>query len=263
MQEICPASQWILKKYFHLLSQLDLHLEDFELAHSITELQKFLWNDYANTYIEYIKTDKTDIGFAKELFSQYIIRLSPYMPFETQAIWESMGPEKPLLANIKIDPNFGKTLNIHNAGDFEIVIDVINKLRSLRGLYNIDPAEKIEIFCESELLKKYQNYLLLVSKSKLIQQTKTNLFDIKINENITLNFDLKSKIISKDKQIQKTDKTIIDLNKQITRLQSKIQNPRFLENATSEIIQSSRNDLIQRKIDLQNQNEKLAILQSL
>ena len=82
-----PASVWILEKYIELEDILEYQLGTYELNKSIDALYKFLWDYYADWYVEYLKTDDTQTVFAKELFKQYTITLSPYSPFETEALW--------------------------------------------------------------------------------------------------------------------------------------------------------------------------------
>ncbi len=65
---LSSASFWILSKYYQLEKTLDANLKIYELAHSVTAIYKFLWDDYANWYVEFLKTSEDDMTFAVELF---------------------------------------------------------------------------------------------------------------------------------------------------------------------------------------------------
>ena len=85
---LSPASLWILKKFITLENNLNLAIAEYDIAHAIDELYKFLWNDFADWYVEYLKTDSLDLAFAKELYKNFVVLLSPYAPFETEVLWK-------------------------------------------------------------------------------------------------------------------------------------------------------------------------------
>ena len=270
---LSSASFWILSKYYQLEKTLDANLQTYELAHSVAAIYKFLWDDYANWYVEFLKTSEADMDFAKELFRQFTITCSPYCPFETEALWSQyFGEEKLLAAEVK-DPNWSlKALelyfgypDIHSLEpdkryiEFESIIAFISSIRSLKGLFAIDPVVQVQIYSSSDLLIQYQDYIKLLARAEINIEEKTTLYEVK-NNNFTYQIDILSYVKDKEFEINRTNKLIENLNKQILQLESQLANEKFVANAEPEVILEKRRDLSFRKLELQEQVSKLDFL---
>ena len=175
MTNLSPASLWILDRFLQLEIELEKHLIDYELTHSVEGLYNFLWDDYADWYVEYLKTDDSQVSFAKELFKQFVVTISPYMPFESQALWQDFFGETELLANVvkvNLDQEYLSQLKsdygTQSVIEFNTVISLIKNLRSTRGLFRIDPATKLEIISNNENINVYSKYIELIGITSII-----------------------------------------------------------------------------------------------
>jgi valyl-tRNA synthetase len=270
---LSSASFWILAKYHHLEKTLETNLTTYELAHSVTAIYKFLWDDYANWYVEFLKTSESDMTFAKELFRQFTITCSPYCPFETEALWQEYFGEKELLASeIKDFEWTKKALQLHfdypdmenlekdsRFVEFESIISFISSIRSLKGLFAIDPVVQVHIYSTSQLLIQYQNYIKLLARAEINNETKSSLYEVK-NNNFTYQINILSYVKDKEFEINRTNKLVESLNKQISGLESQLANEKFVANAEPEVIDEKRRDLNTRKLELQEQGNKLEFL---
>jgi HAD superfamily hydrolase (TIGR01509 family) len=255
---LSSGSLWIATKFETLVNQLDSHAKRYEFAHSIQEMYSFVWDDYADWYIEYLKTDSHQLPFAYELFKQLIIVLSPYMPFETQVIWSELYQEKNLLAFEVFDINWISKYDSSQVllEEFTDIIELVAEVRSLRGLFAIDPAIYLEIYSSSELFERYRDFLKLSGRVELIlsDQTKTY-YDHKLGYSI----DILSYIKDKNAEIIRTQKNIESLQKQIRGLESQLANQKFIEHADSEVIQEKHTQLTERNSELVQNLRKLEL----
>ncbi len=275
VSSLSSASVWILEKYLDLEAELEKNLASYELAHSVDALYRFLWDYYADWYVEYLKTDESQLTFAKELFRQYVITLSTYAPFETETLWEEFFKEKRLLAfepknamwarDLQVDiykynqsQSSQDTLKLQSK-EFGVIINFIEQLRSLRGLFAIDPANPLIVYSQTPILFKYLNYIRLVAKAELINKTKTGLYEVD-NLGYTFAIEIFDYVKDKDKEIKRTEKIIQDLQKQIGALNGQLQNDKFLANAEIEIVKEKKADLRDRELELNQQEEKLKML---
>jgi valyl-tRNA synthetase len=262
---LTPASVWIFQKYLELEKILDESLTSYELSHSIDALYKFLWDSYADWYVEYLKTDNTQQIFSKELLRQYVITLSPYSPFETEALWTEYFKAEGLLANVVKDRNWSKhvfeSLNSDlSAGDeFENVVKFIENLRSLRGLFAIDPANLMEIYTTDLTLNKYVDFIKLTGRALVVNDSKPEFYTV-TSSKASYSVDIFKYIKDRQSEITRTQKIIQDLEKQIIGLESQLSNPKFVENAEPEIIQEKKQNLMDRNVELAQQKAKLDIL---
>jgi valyl-tRNA synthetase len=271
---LSSASFWILAKYYQLEKDLDTNLDSYELAHSVGAIYKFLWDDYANWYVEFLKTSDGDMAFAKELFKQFTVTCSPYCPFETEVLWKEHFGEKELLASVVKDPlwsakalelyfNYPDLNTLEKDGryvEFESVIGFISSIRSLKGLFAIDPVVQIQIYSDSPLLKRFENYIKLLARAEILPPNSSTLYEVK-HKNFSYQIDILSYIKDKEFEINRTNKLIDSLNKQITGLESQLANEKFVANAETEVIEEKRSDLSSRKLELQEQMSKLEFLQ--
>ncbi len=271
---ISNASFWILAKYHELETKLDESNSRYELTHSVDAIYKFLWDNYADWYIEYLKTDTDQIPFAKDLFKQFIITTSPYCPFETEALWQNFFDQKTLLAQTVKDfewtaKAFSIHFNINNLEnltkdkrytEFQTVVDFVQNLRSTRGLFAIDPANLIQIYTTDNDLLKYKDFIKMIAKTELISKSRTDLYTVKNNE-INYSIDILSYIKDKTIEISRTNKIIVDLEKQITGQEAKLNNPKFVENAEAEVIVETKEAIQKRTAELTEQKAKLEFLE--
>ncbi len=264
---LAPASWWILQKYLELQDNLEHNLQNYELAHSVDALYDFLWNNFADWYVEYLKTDETQIPFAKNLFRQFILTLSPLMPFETEVLWsEFFGQTNILAFVIKNDEQYRQLWSKTNdnqakAEEFAVIIRFIQDLRSTRGLFAIDPARSIQVYSQSILLSQYNKFIQLMTRSEIIPEQKQGLYNVQ-KEGYEYSLDILAYIPDKQAEINRTNKIIKTLEKQISSLQEQLQNPNFIQNADPEVVVEKQQQLEQRKHELEQQQSKINFLNS-
>jgi valyl-tRNA synthetase len=261
--QLSPASKWILEKYIELEHAIEQHVDSMELAHAIDGIYTFVWDYYADWYVEYLKTDSSQIPFATELYRQLIVTIAPFVPFETEAIWKEFFGSQQLLASYIKDVAWSRTVlnsndNI-NSAEFVSIKDAVEKLRSLRGLFQLDPAVKIECQSQNEQLLNNADFFATIARTSLTAGS-TGTYEIKgIGWSIFL--DVLAYIKDISGQIAHTNKTILSLTKQITQLESQLGNESFLAHAEQEAIEQKKVDLATRKSELHEQETKLGFLQ--
>ncbi|NJS40839.1 hypothetical protein HC766_00335 [Candidatus Gracilibacteria bacterium] len=164
------------------------------------------------------------------------------------------------MANYKKDLGWGREYVIEYVEEFELIKSVVEKLRSLRGLFAIDPATRITVYSGSQLLQKYSQYLGFIAKCDVKKFNDGKLYEVKINQANSFGIDILSYVMDRVEEINKTNKEIASLEKQIGGLEKKLSNLKFIEHASVETVEESKENLSQRKIELENQREKLEVL---
>jgi valyl-tRNA synthetase len=260
LHQLSPASIWILQKYLQLENNLEENLQSYELAHSVDGLYKFLWDFYADWYVEYLKSDSSQITFAKELFKQFIITLNPYSPFQTEALWQDFFGEREVLAFTTKDPNWAKNIWLEVdktlVEEFQTIVDFVSDIRSLKGLFAIDPVVFLEVNSSTQVLKKYQDFVKSSARVHILDKSSENLYQV-TGQNYTYKIDIIKYIPDFQKEIKRTEKIIESLEKQIMVLQNQLQNESFLKNAEVEVVAQKRQDLSQRQLEKTQQEQKL------
>jgi valyl-tRNA synthetase len=262
--QLSAPSIWILKKFISLQQNLKSSVAEYDIAHAIDDLYKFLWNDYADWYVEYLKTDATDLLFAKELYKQYVLLLSPYSPFETQALWQDFFGESNPIAFEVVNENWPVEIlenqnNNSSSEEFESIVSFIQSIRSQKGLFGLDPATQIEVYSTSEILSKYHDLIFKMSRSKIISQEKTTLYNVRL-DGFEYSLDINDLVKDKPLELNRTQKIILDLEKQVSQLENQLSNQGFLDSAEEEVILEKKEQLQTRNNEIQLQKDKLEFL---
>lgn len=101
-EKLSFASLWVLAKFEKCEEEVKVSLEKLEIASVIDVLYRFLWDEFAAWYLEFLKTESSDLEFGKAIFEKYIIILSPFAPFISQSLWENFFGKTDLLANLNL-----------------------------------------------------------------------------------------------------------------------------------------------------------------
>ena len=260
------SSKWILEKYIQLEEILENSAQNFEFAQSVEAIYSFLWDDYADWFVEYLKTDESQIIFAKELFRQFTITASPYIPFETEALWVEFFGQNELLAFELKDQNWSQNVLVQNmqidSNKFVQVVEIITQLRSIKGLFGLDPVTRLEIFCDQEWLLDFDKFLKVTAKVDLNIEKKTGLYTFEVEQN-HISLDILKYIKDKKAETDRTNKLMENLSKQISALQNQLKNESFLQKADPEIILDKKSDLAQRQKEMEAQKNKLVLIEGL
>jgi valyl-tRNA synthetase len=234
------------------------------LAHSVDALYRFLWDYYADWYVEYLKTDSTSIPFAKELFKQYIALLYPYAPHECEALWREFFHEDTLLAFAVYDASWSSSFELGEARkveEFEAVVDSITNLRSIRGLFGINPGTSIELHTDLDALNTYAQFIALTAKTSVVMGSKTGLYEV-INRTgaVIGGIDVLKYISDMTAEIERTRSAIGQHEKNRDLIQGQLNNSQFLEKAAAEVVQEKRDQLLSEIAAIEKQMQKLAFL---
>jgi valyl-tRNA synthetase len=264
-------SIWILQKFIQLENDLEQNLQIYELAHNVESLYKCLWDNFADWYVEYLKTDDSQVGFAVELFKRFIILLYPYLPFETEVLWKefilkhslSEGKDE-LLAFVQKDPVWSKQILGRNqnesAQEFELSVDFVKDLRSLRGLFAIDPGTEVKVYTKSKEILQFKQFIKLVAKAELAEESPINMYTVNKGE-YEYSLDIFAYIKDRDSEIKRTQKLMEKLQKQIDSLERQLANEEFMEKAGEAVVEDKKKNLQERKLELIQQEEKMGFLE--
>ena len=206
-KELSLASIWILAKFEDCLKEVNISVQKLEISNVIETLYRFLWDEFAAWYLEFLKTDNSDLEFGKVIFEKYIILLSPFAPFVSQFLWENFFGKKDLLAtlsskdlqdlsNLKdledLEKNNIKNSLVKNSKnkeislefgsitlpkiekkdwikieEFEKIISFVTKIRSLRGLFGIDFGTLITIWTDNSSLFQFGRFAKHLAKVQI------------------------------------------------------------------------------------------------
>ena len=164
LDDLALEDRWILSRVEHVRDEVHRQLEAYNPSAALNAARRLFWAEFCDWYVEIIKPRMRDDG-ARPLAQQIlaatldsILRLlHPFVPFITEALWESLNEIAPRRG---VDAELpGSPLLVHAAwpaacpdwrdGDAERAVelaqDIVRKVREIRARHNVPSAQKTEL----------------------------------------------------------------------------------------------------------------------
>ncbi len=262
------ADEWILSRLQSLISDVDRHFEQFEFSSAGEKIYYFLWHELADWYLEISKLQNNSV--APIVLLDAIKLLHPFTPFVTEKIYQEM-KKKNIIENkeeflaVSSWPQANPRLRkLKIESDFKEIQSLVTNLRDLRAKHSIPYSEKLDAAINTKNNKK-----LFQSQEEAIERlTKTRIQVVpsepsKPEEYLrshSSSFDIYLKISkkTKDEEEERLSKQRKNLENYISKIEAKLQNKSFIENAPKKIVEKEKQKLLEAKETLKKfKNHKI------
>ena len=138
-----PVNQWILSEFNSATQQTALAIESYKFNEAADTLYHFVWNQYCDWYVEFIKPVLADSEETR-LVAAYVLHqtlhlLSPFMPFITEELNAKLfGRDKMLVVADWPAAAAGASADT----GISTVIDIISEIRTMRSEMNVPLSAK-------------------------------------------------------------------------------------------------------------------------
>lgn len=281
------ADQWITSKLQLVISQAHKYFEQFRFDLLAQLLYEFVWNEYCDWYLELSKpilyqdntsnAEKAGTRYTLVSILETITRLlHPLIPFITETIWQQL--KQPLnleCSSIMIADYPQAQENLINQKALDNVAwlkQIIVGIRTIRSEMNISPAKSVPIYFAkgNEQDKKYldQNKLFLANLAKLSKVHWLEADDQPPVAATALAGEMEiliplAGLIDKDAELDRLNKNLEKLDKEILRINQKLSNQNFIAKAPEEVITKEKQKLEELQLSfakLNEQKERLALI---
>jgi valyl-tRNA synthetase len=237
----------ILSLLNDVIIRVDASYEKYEFGEVAKVLYHFIWDIYANTYIEYAKVElkkesrKHTVSYVLRTVLESVLKLMhPFVPFVTDRMYELLTGKDDLMVSNWPIPTIINENSIHV---FHAIDAFITKFRNQRSETQIfKPLDVILISDHSvlEALKETEDYLLIALKASSITfQTTFSLSEayMPIPSTHIIGYVLRKAMIDTEKEMQLLNQQKEKLEQELLRSSALLLNPNFLNKATAEKIQ--------------------------
>ena len=140
------ADQWIQHRLSQVTQEIINDLNAYHIGEAARSLHSFVWDDFADWYIEILKTEGSP-AVARQVFTDILKLLHPFMPFVTEVIWQHMNQDG-MLINASFPSLMKEGWIARRDGVVELTHfqDLVRTIRSARALLNINPGTEITIY---------------------------------------------------------------------------------------------------------------------
>lgn len=267
------ADHWITSR----LQQAELAVEQafnnyrFDLV--AREIYELVWDEYCDWYVELAKVQlNSDQDSVQRATRRTLVRVletmlrlaHPVIPFITEELWQKIAPLAGKLgASIMCQPypiaNLA-AINQQAIENIQLLKEMINACRTLRSEMNLSPALKVPLLAtgDQQMLTDYSPYLLALVKLSGIEICQDRLPDADAPVSIVRDFKLMLKIeIDVEAECERLTKEIRRIEAEISKAQTKLSNPSFVERAPANVVTQEKERLIAFDTKLNNLNEQL------
>ncbi|MDR0614435.1 MAG: valine--tRNA ligase [Lactobacillales bacterium] len=252
------TDRWILTRLNETIEKVEDDFERFEFGEAGRVLYNFIWDEFADWYLELTKEvlygeneaeKKITRSVLTYVLDQVLRLLHPMMPFVTEEIFEQLPhAEKTLVtaAYPKVNAAFSDEKAVAGV---EILKELIRAVRTIRLEVNTPLSKKVPILVKTmdvqveKFLQEHQNYIKRFTNPEILTISK----DVEASEmaksavltGAKLYLPLKG-LIDLDEEIARLQKDLVKLTQKIQRLQTKLANERFVSQAPEKVVEAER-----------------------
>ncbi len=175
------TNRWIWSRLNETKREVNAALDQYRFFDAANRLYHFIWNEYCDWFLEFIKPEIEARKAAKETTAVQVLEealrlLHPFMPFVTEEIWQRLP-----IRGIQISicqakyPTFAEALKDPSAQKrMGRVIALVETIRSKRGENNLPPGELIDALVSGPAaalaeLKPFEDLVKRLAKLKVLK----------------------------------------------------------------------------------------------
>ena len=150
--------------------------------------------------------------------------------------------------------------------DFEKIIAAIKSVRNRRAEMNVPPSKKAELFIETDEVETFKKGIMFFERLAYASKVEISNEDPQIADAVACVTDAArlfiplSEIIDKDKELARLNKEKAAVEKDITIISGKLNNPGFLAKAPAQLVESEKAKLAKAKEKLAKIEQSIAML---
>lgn len=240
------VDHWILMKLAETIEAVSDHLENYRFAEAYDSLYHFVWDDFADWYIEASKATPNFNLLALALES--ILKIChPYAPFLTETIWQTLQWQTDNLL-ITSDWPHAPVYDAKQASAFAELKELITEIRAVMKNVGIQKASLA--YHQADTIA--QNKVLLAQLAHISDLHETSHSDgLKLTQtafNCWLEIDAETAA----KYQQQLAQQIAAERDSIKRLQQRLASPAYIEKAPAHVIAETKRQLADAEIRLKN-----------
>ena len=275
--------RYIISKLHTLISSVTVDIENYSLGAAGSKVYEFLWDQYADWYIEISKTrlyeaagggDEKEAQAARRVLV-YVLDsslrlLHPYMPYVTEQLWhhlpranadENQAANALMLARWPQMSDEGPLVTSDEAVDqFQCFQALTRSIRNARAEYNVEPGKRISaiVVASGELrlvLEKEMKSLVALAK---LDPEKVAIYEAGSAEAKKASADDAVQLVIQDgveaylplsglidpeKERKRLEKQNEKLEKEIEKLAARLQSKGFVDKAPPEVVEKAQAEL--------------------
>ena len=273
--------KWILSAVNTLAKEVTENMEKYELGVAVQKINDFVWTEFCDWYIEFVKPrlfakdeDKESANAAfwtlKTVLINSLKLLHPYMPFITEEIFCTLQSEEESIM-ISNWPEFKDEWDNKAAENkAELMKALTRGIRNRRSEMNVAPSRKAKVYIVADddatketLTSLVSSYQHLISASEVhVQSDKTGIEDNAVSvviDKATIYMPL-ADLVDLAKEKERLEKEKKRLEGELKRVNGMLNNEKFMSKAPEAKINEEKAKLEKYQAMMSKVEEELAAL---
>lgn len=267
-----PADLWIRSHLQRTIALCHHHFATYRFDLLANTLYEFVWHEYCDWYLELSKPvlyDENALSAMKRgtrhtlihVLDQILKLLHPLMPFITEEIWQRtikvLGENNETIMLCQYPQEDKKFINEPIEEEIDWLKKIVQSIRTIRSEISISPAKFIPLNLRNvspamqERVNKYSKTLMAISRLTKIHclniDDKVPVSASAVVGDIELLIPMAG-LIDKEAELGRLEKELAKLDKDITFIEGKLNNPKFTDKAPAEIISKEQEKLAQAQL---------------
>lgn len=264
-EDLTTCDRWIISRINTVTRETTEALDKYELGIAVQKVYDFIWDEFCDWYIEFVKPriyDKSEENNLSRNAALYTLEsvltdalklLHPYMPFITEEIYCTLHPEDESIM-ISSWPEYSEGKNYPEAEKaMNRVMALVREIRNVRTGMNVPPSRKAELLIVSsdenvrhiysDLSSIYMNLAgtdhveVMADNSKVPENAVSA-----VVADATVYMPLEE-LVDLDKERERLEKEKKRLEGELKRSHGMLSNQKFLEKAPEAKVQEERDKL--------------------
>jgi valyl-tRNA synthetase len=270
----CPAlaapDRWVLKRLGETLTEVDAALSSYRFNDAALALYHFTWSVYCDWYIELSKPALQDPARRPgaqwtllRVLRDVVKALHPVMPYVTEELWSALprpsGESEHVVAARYPEPF--RTEADPEVERLEALLDVIARVRNIRGETGVGPGQKVDLFVLSDdegalaPLRAGEEHLVRLGNLGEVTfgdlSARPAISSMAVAGAVEVHVTLPGADLGEE--ARRLGKEIARIDSELSALEAKLSNPAFVDRAPANVVSDAR----KRRDDALAAKEKL------
>ncbi|KMK93973.1 valine--tRNA ligase [Rossellomorea marisflavi] len=252
------ADKWILTRLNETIETVTRLADKYEFGEVGRILYNFIWDDFCDWYIEMAKlplygedeaAKKTTRSILAYVLDNTMRLLHPFMPFITEEIWQNL-PHEGESITVAAWPEVNSSLTDDAAAEeMKLLVDIIRAVRNIRAEVDTPMSKQIKLMLKAKdeetlaVLQKNAAYIERFCNPESLELSTDASAPEKAMTAVVTGVELflpLAGLINIDEEIARLEKELDKWTKEVSRVQGKLSNERFVSKAPQKVVDEEK-----------------------